>query len=77
MIEQFIIAVTGLSAVWFSQSSDPSKHRYACLWGLAGEPFWFYSAWKADQWGIMVLAIVYALGWSRGFYNYWIVKNDY
>ena len=40
--------------------------------GLAGQPFWFYTTWQAEQWGIFILSFFYAGAWAKGIYNYWI-----
>ena len=39
MIEQFAIALFGVTAVFLSQSSDAERRRYACLFGIIGQPF--------------------------------------
>ena len=55
MIEQLAIAMTGVTAIWLSQSKSQKARRFACLFGLAGQPFWFWAAISAQQWGIVVL----------------------
>ncbi len=45
--------------------------KYACLFGLAGRPFWFYASYQASQWGVLILNIVY-IAWAKGFYVFWI-----
>lgn len=72
MIEQILILFTGVPAIYLSQSGDHQQRRYACLFGLAGQPFWLMSAWKAEQWGILFLSVLYALSWGRGLYVNWI-----
>lgn len=72
MIDQLGIALCGLIAVALTQDNDPRRRRYACLFGLAGQPFWFYAAWKAQQWGIGFVALLYTLAWSRGIWTMWI-----
>lgn len=72
MIEQIVIAICGLSSVYLSQDRDPRRQRFACLFGLCAQPFWFYACWKAQQWGIVALAFVYTAGWARGVWNFWI-----
>lgn len=69
---QLGIALTGIAAVWLSQDPNPSRQRYACLFGLAGQPFWFLSAWEAQQWGVFLLCCAYAVAWAKGFHTYWI-----
>lgn len=72
IVAQVMIGVCGLSAVFLSQ--DPSEHRrrFACLFGMAGQPFWFYATFKAGQWGIFALSFVYAASWARGAWHFWV-----
>lgn len=71
MIDQIGIALTGVTAIALSQSA-PRLQRYACLFGLAGQPFWIYSAWTAGQWGILALTALYTLAWAKGLWTHWI-----
>ena len=44
-----------------------------CIFGVIAQPFWFFSAYQAEQWGVVVVLaayfIIYALGiivrWPR------------
>ena len=72
MIDQIGIALFGVSAVFLSQDARESWRRWACLCGLAGQPFWFYATYRAEQWGIFLLCFVYAYSWARGIRTYWI-----
>lgn len=74
MIEQFFIALFGVTAVTLSQSQLPQRRKYASVFGLIGQPFWFYSAYTSEQWGIFALCILYTLSWANGFYVNWIKK---
>ncbi len=76
MIEQILIAFTGVTAIFLTQQSNDKLKKYACIFGLAGQPFWFYSAYTAEQWGILVLCIFYTYSWLLGVYNNWI-KSEY
>jgi nicotinamide riboside transporter PnuC len=76
MIEQALIFITGICAVWLSQDQKSGMRRYACLFGLAGQPFWFYTSYQASQWGIFILSIFYTLAWAKGFYLWWIKKES-
>ena len=71
MIEQIAIAATGVTAIWLTQSKNSKTRRFACLFGLAGQPFWFWSAVEAEQWGIFVLCCFYTLAWARGVKTNW------
>lgn len=70
-LDQIAIAFTGATAVFLTQCR-PALARYACLFGIAGEPFWFYSSWHAHQWGIMTLAVWYTAAWGKGILTNWI-----
>lgn len=71
MIEQIGIMICGLTAVFLSQDSRESWRRWACIFGLCGQPFWFYATYKAGQWGILAMCFLYAYSWSRGIKTYW------
>jgi hypothetical protein len=70
--DQIIIGVGGLASLWLSQDARPRVARWACLFGLAAQPAWFYTAYHAEQWGIFALTFAYIAGWSRGVWNFWI-----
>lgn len=74
MIEQIVIGICGISSVWLSQDARDTFRKWACIFGLFAEPFWLYSAWKAEQWGIVILVFVYTAGWLKGFRLYWMTK---
>lgn len=65
-IEQFIILLTGAVAIWLMQSSDAETRQWACLFGLVGQPFWIWSTFKAQQWGMCLLSWIYAAAWIKG-----------
>jgi hypothetical protein len=71
-IEQFGIALFGVTAIWLSQDSRPAYSRWACVFGLIGQPFWFYATWQAEQWGMFALCLLYSLAWGKGFKTNWI-----
>jgi len=76
MIEQIGIAFTGIIAIWLTQQRRETWKKYACLFGVAGQPFWFYSAYSTDQWGVFVLCIFYTYAWCLGVKNNWITKTE-
>jgi len=70
-MEQIAIAFTGVVAIWLTQQGKESWKKYACLFGLAGQPFWFYSSYTFEQWGILALCIFYTYSWCLGVKNNW------
>ena len=72
MIAQIGIALFGVVAIWLSQAASDNQRKYACLFGLASQPFWFWSAYAAEQWGIFALCVLYTVSWLRGLKQHWI-----
>lgn len=72
MIDQVMIALTGVISIWLVNDHREGYRRFACLFGLAGQPFWFYSAISTEQWGVLALAVIYTLAWMRGVWVNWV-----
>lgn len=72
MIEQVAICLCGVASVFLSQDMRLSRRKWACIFGLAAQPFWFWTAWQARQYGVLALCFVYAWLWTRGVKLYWI-----
>lgn len=72
MIDQVGIALTGVTAVFLTQSKRERWRRYACLFGMAGQPFWFASAISAQQWGVLILCSLYTVAWAKGVWSNWV-----
>lgn len=76
-IAQLMIPFTGLIAVTFMSSQNPRTRMYGGLFGLAGEPFWFITAYLNNQWGVIILVFVYLVSWSLVVYKNWIaIKGE-
>ena len=75
VLDQLGILLTGVIAVWLTQHKRESLRRWACIFGLLGQPFWFYAAWKAEQWGIVAISTLYSYAWARGIWTYWLVPE--
>lgn len=71
-IDQLMILTCGVLAIWFSQDTRADIRRYACLCGLMSQPFWFYTSFTHEQWGIFISSFLYSAGWIRGFNSYWL-----
>lgn len=65
------LLITSAIAIYLTQQGDQELAAYASIFGLVGQPFWFYTSYKAKQWGVFVLSFFYAYSWGLGFYNYW------
>lgn len=72
MIDQLGIACTGVTAIFLTQSKKEKLRRCACLFGLAGQPFWIYSTFHTAQWGILALTSLYTIAWAKGVWQNWL-----
>jgi hypothetical protein len=72
MISQLALGILGVIAIYLSQDSRVSVRRFACLFGLAAQPFWFYATYVAEQWGIFALCALYTLSWLKGVRTHWM-----
>jgi len=70
IIIQICIAIFGVTAVFCSQTERYKK--YASIFGLVGQPFWFWAAYSHQQWGIFALCFLYTFAWMQGFWRYWL-----
>lgn len=66
MFEQIFILILGSLAIFLIAI----KNKWGFVVGLLSQPFWVYSAYKNEQWGIFILSIVYIINWSIGIYNH-------
>lgn len=72
MLIQIGIAITGMVAIWLTQQPNQSLHRYASIFGLIGQPLWFYATYSAEQWGMFALCFGYTYAWWIGFRRNWL-----
>jgi hypothetical protein len=70
-ITQVGLAVFGVIAIYLVNSKGPYQ-KYGCLFGLAGQPFWFWSAYQAQQYGVLLLCCFYTFSWAQGVDYKWL-----
>lgn len=71
-LDQIGIALFGVTGILLTQTKKEKYTKYACLFGIAAQPFWFYTSVTHKQWGIFLLNFLYAGAWLVGAWNYWI-----
>lgn len=74
MISQIFIMVFGASAIWFVGRKEKWK-RWGYIFGIISQPFWFYTSYTNEQWGILIMSLFYTYSWIQGIYNYWIISD--
>lgn len=70
-MDQLLIAVTTVPAIFLSQTRSARLQRLACMFGIAGAPVWLWTSFNPDSWGVFVTAIASAMGWLYGLWNFW------
>ena len=68
---QLLIAVFGLTSIWFAMGHNPVLRKWAPVIGLAGQPFWLAFAWQSQAWGLGLLVAAYTLVYLRGVWVQW------
>ena len=71
-LDQIGITLSGVIAIWLTQDKRATWRRWACIFGMLAQPFWFYAAWKAEQWGIFAMCTLYTYAWARGLWVHWL-----
>ncbi len=66
---QVSIIFTGALQAWLFTRADIELSTLACVVGLVGAPFWFYTSYKNKQYGIFAVAIWYAYCFIDGLIN--------
>lgn len=64
-LSQFLIALLGFTAISFATSKNDKLRRQACLYGLAGQPFWIYSTLHTQSIGMFLITLGYTVVWGR------------
>lgn len=69
-ISQFGLTIFGLVAILLVAK----KNKWGFVIGLISQPFWLYTSFYNEQWGIFVVSVVYSGTWIFGIYE-WFYKD--
>jgi len=67
---QIIIPISSVIAMWLVNSTSDESRFYGAIIGLVAQPFWFYTTYKAKQWGVFVSCFFFTGAWMYGIVNY-------
>jgi len=70
-LNQVAIIVLSCPAIWLVGRREPWR-RWGFILGLLGQPFWLWSTWQNEQWGIFAVSAWYTYSWMQGIWNFWI-----
>lgn len=62
-----LLAVPGLYLVG---DQDAQLRWWGYALSLAAQPFWLAATWRARQWGMFGMALVYSVLWARGVFGF-------
>ena len=62
---QFVIAVLSITAMLMIATTGP-VHKWGFVVGLVSQPFWILATWRARQWGMFGLSVIYVFVWIFG-----------
>lgn len=68
---QFLIAVLTIPALFLVAQRNPNKQRWGFLIGLIGQPFWLWSTFSSDAYGMFVVSVFCTWSWLVGVWNFW------
>lgn len=71
MISQIGIFCFGVTAIILVAR----KNKWGFVFGLLSQPFWYTTAILNEQWGVVLVSVVYTGSWAYGVYE-WFFKND-
>lgn len=69
IVSQVAILICTVGALWLLGEPGPWM-RWGYLVGLAGQPFYLISTWRARQWGMFFAAFFVTGLWVRGAINH-------
>jgi len=72
VLSQVLIGGLGIASVMLVTSKDEGLRRLAAPLALLAEPFWFYTAYINEQWGILLLTLIYTFRWTQVFIRDWV-----
>jgi len=75
VIEQIFIAVTELIAVGLLQAKSRQYRKWAAIFGLLGQPFWFYTSYQQGQWGVFMVCFCFLALWLKSLKDNWITAE--
>lgn len=75
MIEQVFIAVTELIAVGLLQAKTRQYRKWAAIFGLLGQPFWFYTSFQQEQWGVFLVCFCFLALWIKSLKDNWLTPQ--
>jgi len=65
-VSQIIIFIFGIASIILVAR----KNKWGFVAALVAQPFWIYTSYVNEQWGIFFVSFVYAASWAYGAYQW-------
>lgn len=69
LFNQIIILLLGAAGVYFLNTQN--QRKYGSILMLVSQPFWLYTTFTTNQWGMFALSLFYTICWIKGTYIDW------
>ena len=63
-LTQLAIPVLSGSSV---MSMSNKKYKLGFMFGIIGQPFWFYATYTSEQWGMFAISFLFAYAQIKGY----------
>jgi hypothetical protein len=70
-LSQIMIFVCGALSIT-ALNSNGKMSKYGPVIGLIVQPFYFYSSFINEQWGLFSVSFLYTLAYVYGIYTFWL-----
>lgn len=71
-----VISVLSLTSIALAYYSKQDMRRYACLFGLAAQPFWIAHVVMSEAWGILPLTPAYTILYLAAIRTHWLQREE-
>ncbi len=71
MLTEYLISGFSLTSIALAYFPSRDLRRYACLFGLAAQPFWIALVIHKGLWGILPLTPAYTILYLIAIWNHW------
>jgi hypothetical protein len=70
-----IISILSLSSIGLAYYHAQDLRKFACLFGLAAQPFWIAHVIMTEAWGILPLTPAYTILYLLAIKQHWLAKD--
>lgn len=66
-VSQVAIPIFSCASIW---ALSTKRHKLGFILGLCGQPFWIYSTFTNQLWGMFAVSLWFTVNHIRGIYNH-------